>query len=62
MVKTGNMEHYSKQRGSREGQVSLMSQKGECGANLAHRNKNFYGGLLAGNEQLSYEIILKSYK
>jgi hypothetical protein len=26
------MENYSKQRGNREGQVSLMSQTGECGA------------------------------
>ena len=39
MVNTGNMEKYSKQRGSREGQVSLMSQKGECAANLVQRNK-----------------------
>jgi len=39
MIKTGNMENYSMQRGSREGEMSLMSQIGECGANLVQRNK-----------------------
>ena len=47
MVKIENTENYSKQRGSGEGSMSLMSQKGECGTHLAQRNKKLDVRLLA---------------